>query len=586
MIVLGINAYHADASACVVRDGQLIAAVAEERFNRHKHSAGFPSLAIRWCLDSCGILPEEVDHVAISRDPSAHLHQQVLNQALNVFPRTITVKDRLASVGKKRSVEKALCKALSVQRSALRATFHNVEHHRAHLASAFFLSPFDDAAILSVDGFGDFVSTMTGRGSENSIDVMDWIEYPHSLGLFYTATTQYLGFPQYGDEGKVMGLASYGTPTYLDAFRDIVRLRPHGRFELNLDYFTHHSHGVQMLWDTETPELVPVWSSKFADTFGPARKPGDLIEERHQNVAASLQAMLEEALEHVCRHLHAKVPVDRLCLAGGVGLNCRFNGLIRQTTPFKDVFIQPAAGDDGTAIGAAYYVYHQVLRQPRVFEMRHAFTGPAYSDNEISAVVVERGLTAEMHPSAEDLVRCTAQLIAEGLVIGWVQGPMEFGPRALGHRSILVDPRRPDMREVLNQRIKQRETFRPFASSILDERVGDYFDQDYPSPFMLMAYNVRPERRSEVPAITHRDGTGRIQTVDRETGGIYWQLLKAFDDLTGTPLLLNTSFNENEPIVCSPSDAIDCFLKTRMDVLVMGNYILRKPASVPMGPEV
>jgi carbamoyltransferase len=574
--ILGINAYHGDASACIVRDGQLVVAIAEERFNRQKHCAGFPGQAIQECLKQADMRPEDLDHVAISRNPSAHLHRKVLNVALNFFPRMVTVKDRLANVGKVRNIDQELCQSLGVPRSAVKAKFHNVEHHRAHLASAFFVSPFEEAACLSVDGFGDFVSTMTGHGVGNKIDVLDWVEYPHSLGTFYTATTQYLGFNQYGDEGKVMGLAPYGTPRYIDKFRQIVRLLPNGLFELNLDFFTHHSLGVEMTWDSGTPILGPIWSAAYADTFGQARKRGEPIDQRHQDIAASLQTMTEEALEHICNELHRKVPVDRLCLAGGVALNCTFNGMIRERTAFKDVFIQPAAGDDGTAVGAAYWVLNQVSGKPRSFVMRHPYTGSAFSDDQIASIVEQRSIRAHQHAGMEETARETARLMADGNVVGWFQGAMEYGPRALGNRSIVVDPRRAEMKDVLNSRIKRREPFRPFAPSILLEEVGNYFEQDYPSPFMLMAYRVREDKRSAIPAVTHVDGTGRLQTVDRDVNPVYWGLIKAFQEHTGVPVILNTSFNENEPIVRTPDEALNCFLKTRMDVLVMGNFIILK----------
>ncbi|MCA1596495.1 MAG: carbamoyltransferase [Chloroflexi bacterium] len=547
MNILGINAYHGDASACLVQDGQLVAAAAEERFNRKKHWAGFPALAIRYCLSEAGIGPQDLDHVALSRDPSAHLHDRVLEESFQVFPRMMTVKDRLARVGQVPNLKAALARAFEVEERALSAEFHNVEHHRAHLSSAFFVSAFDDAAVLSLDGFGDFISTMSAHGTGNQLEVLDWVEYPHSLGLFYTAITQYLGFQAYGDESKVMGLAPYGQPRYLKQFHEMVRLLPGGRFELNLDYFTHHSHGVEMTWESGVPSLAPCWSSAVADSLG-----------------------------HVCAHLHERAPVDRLCLAGGVALNCTFNGRIRTSTPFKEVYIQPAAGDDGTAIGAAYYVYHQLLHQPRRFVMNDAYTGAAFSDSAISEALQRRGLPFSACGTVDAAAREAARLVAAGAVVGWFQGRMEFGPRALGNRSIVADPRAAGTREVLNSRIKQRETFRPFAPAILEEKLGEYFEQDYPSPFMLMAYRVREEKRAAIPAVTHVDSTGRVQSVNRDTNPAYWTLIKAFEDETGIPILLNTSFNENEPIVCTPDEAIDCFLRTHMDAVVLGSHLMRK----------
>jgi carbamoyltransferase len=585
MNILGINAWHADAAACLVRDGELVAAAAEERFNRHKHCSGFPEHAIQFCLEQGGIGPEALDHVALSRDPSAETHKRLM-ASLGRLPASFSLKDRLQQVDKQRDVRASLSAALGIPSDRLRAGFHNVEHHQAHMSSAFFVSPFEQAALLSVDGFGDFVSTMTGWGEGSHLEVLDRVEYPHSLGILYTATSQYLGFRKYGDEGKVMGLAPYGQPVYLDRFREIVRLLPGGKFELDLDYFTHHRHGVEMSWEGGTPSMGAIFSSRFVDAFGPARFPDTELTSRHQNVAASVQARLEEVLFHILEDLYARCAPwcgagqsegrPPLCLAGGVALNCTANGKIRQRTPFREIYIQPAAGDDGTAIGAAFFVHQQLEQRPRSFVMRHAYTGPAFRDEEAAAALESRGLRYRRFSSAEETARAAAAIVAEGGVLGWFQGHMEFGPRALGHRSIVADPRRPDMKEVLNARIKHRETFRPFAPSVLAERVGEWFEDAPASPFMQMAARLRPEHRTRVPAVTHVDGTGRLQGVDRETSPIYWRLIHEFEVLTGVPVLLNTSFNENEPIVCTPGDAIDCYRRTAMDALVIGNLLVQR----------
>ena len=582
MNILGINAWHGDAAACLVRDGELVAAVAEERFARLRHCAGFPERAIRYCLRQGGIGPTELDHVAVSRDPSAHMHKKLM-AALARLPAAFSLKDRLQNVGKLRDVRGTLAAALDVAPAELRACFHNVEHHQAHMASAFFVSPFEQAALLSVDGFGDFVSTMIGRGDGNRLEVLDWVEYPHSLGILYTATSQYLGFRKYGDEGKVMGLAPYGEPRCLDQFRKILRLTDAGKFELDLDYFTHHRHGVEMSWEAGTPTIGAIFSARYVDAFGPARFPDAELTSHHQDVAASLQARLEEALFHVLGDLHRRLCLPGgcrreipLCLAGGVALNCTANGKIREQTPFREVFIQPAAGDDGTAIGAASFVYHQVSGRPRSFVMRHAGTGPAFDDGQIQAALEERGLRYRACGSAEEAAGAAAALIAGGGVVGWFQGAMEYGPRALGHRSIVADPRCAAMKEILNARIKHREGFRPFAPSVLAERLDDWFEDAHPSPFMQMAVRIRPERRRQIPAVTHVDGTGRVQTVDRDTRPLFWRLIREFEALTGVPVLLNTSFNENEPIVCTPDDAIDCYRKTAMDALVMGRFVVQR----------
>jgi carbamoyltransferase len=583
MNILGINAWHGDAAACLVRDGELVAAAAEERFERLRHCAGFPERAIRYCLQHGGIGPHELDHVAVSRDPSAHMHKKLM-AALARLPAAFSLKDRLQNVGKRRDLRGALAAALEVAPDELRACFHNVEHHQAHMASAFFVSPFEHAALLSVDGFGDFVSTMIGRGEGNAVEVVDWVEYPHSLGILYTATSQYLGFRKYGDEGKVMGLAPYGEPRYLDRFREILCLTDAGKFELNLDYFTHHRHGVEMSWESGTPTMGAIFSARYVDAFGPARFPDAELTSHHQDVAASLQARLEEALFHVLNDLHRRLCSPSgagardlpLCLAGGVALNCTANGKIRERTPFQELFIQPAAGDDGTAVGAAYFVHHQVLGRPRSFVMRHAYTGPAFDDDQIRAALEGRGLRYRVCDSVEETAGEAAAIVAGGGVVGWFQGAMEYGPRALGHRSIVADARRREMKEVLNARIKHREGFRPFAPAVLAERVNDWFEDALPSPFMQIAFRIRPDRQTRIPAVTHMDGTGRAQTVDQESSPLFWRLIREFEALTGVPVLLNTSFNENEPIVCTPDDAIDCYRRTAMDALIMGRFVVQR----------
>jgi carbamoyltransferase len=555
MYILGINAYHAGSSACLIRDGELIAAVEEERFRRLKYWAGFPRDAIRYCLQKVGITAQDLDHIGISRDPSANLYKKVL-YTLRKRPSLSLIKERLTNMAEVRDVKRAFCEALGVSSGDVRAKFHNVEHHRAHMASAFFVSPFPDAAVLSIDGFGDFVSTMTGVGRGSRIESLDSINYPHSLGIFFTAVTQWLGFPKFGDEGKIQGLAAYGQPSYLDDLRHILRLQSGGSFELDLDYFIHWAEGVDMTWLEGSPVLGTIYSQKFVDRFGPPREPCAEVTQMYANMAASVQAMLEEAEFHLVRNLQKKTGKKALCLAGGVALNSTFNGKIIPETEFTDVFIQPAAGDAGTALGVAYYIYHHLLGKPRCFVMNHAYTGPYFGNGTIEQALRQRNLAYETHDEAT-LVDACAELIADGNVVGWFQGNMEWGPRALGNRSILADPRRAEMME----------------------SVGDYFDQSYPDPFMIKVYNVLPQKRQEIPGVTHVDGTGRLQTVDAAANPLYWRLIKAFADRTGVPVLLNTSFNENEPIVCRPEEAIDCFLRTKMDVLAVGNYLIGKSRS-------
>jgi carbamoyltransferase len=452
--------------------------------------------------------------------------------------------------------------------------FHFVEHHRAHLASAFFASPFEDAAVISIDGFGDFSSVMWGLGKGNQIQVQGSVLFPHSLGMFYTAFTQFLGFPKYGDEYKMMGLSAYGEPRFADQVRRVIRTEQ-DQCRLNLDYFTHHSQGVQMTWDGGEPALGSVFSSKMTEQFGHPRSPRAEIQQRDMDLAASVQLVLEENYFALLNFVQKQTRAVRICLAGGVALNCVANGMIFERTDFRDVYVQPAAHDAGTSIGAALYVQHHILKQPRSFVMRHVYYGPEYTDAEIQSDL--QGAGCQFHKLTEAaLVDRVAQQITEGKIVGWFQGRMEFGPRALGNRSILADPRNKDMKDILNNRIKYREPFRPFCPSILAECVGEYFETSYPSPFMVAAYKIKPEQRNRIPAVTHGDGTGRLQTVERDVNQLYWKLIRRFGDVTGVPVLLNTSFNENEPIVNTPAQAIDCFLRTRMDVLAIGSFFLEK----------
>ena len=580
MYILGINAYHGNASAAIIADGRLIAAVEEERFNRVKYAAGFPSAAIRYCLDAAGITLKEVDHVAIPRNPWARLGTKLL-YAIRM---PSFARERAKVMTQFVGIPEALARAFDVSPDAIRAQFHRVEHHQAHLASTFFVSPFENAALLSADGLGDFASTMWGAGRGNRMEIGGSIAFPHSLGMYYTAVSQYLGFRKFGDEYKVMGLAAYGEPAYLDEFRKIVLSSKGVGFRLGLDYFKHHRTGPEMTWRDadKTPELGAMYSDYMAGRLGPARDPAAPVEKLHRDCAASLQARLEEVLFEMLRGLHARTGQKAVCLAGGVAFNCVANGRIFQETPFEKIFLQPASGDAGLAIGAAYYVHHQIVKMPRSFVMEHAYWGPSYAHGEILAAIRASRLESEgleiseLHEKV--IAREAAKEIADGKILGWYQGRAEWGPRALGNRSIVADPRRAEMKETLNARIKHREMFRPFAPSILAEATGEYFERTDPSPFMTQAYSVRPEKRAMIPAPTHVDGTGRLQTVTYAANPRYWNLIREFADLTGVPVVLNTSFNDNEPIVCRPEEAIDCFLRTKMDVLVLGDVLIRKPA--------
>jgi carbamoyltransferase len=571
--ILGLNAYHGDAAAALVVDGELVAAAEEERFNRTKHVAGFPGLAAAWCLSEAGLTPEQLDHIAVGRDPRANIGAKV-KRTLRHRPSMSFVRQRLANQARVRDAGTATADALGVDRGTLRAKLHNVEHHRAHAASAFFVSPFDEAAVLSVDGFGDFASTMLAVGRGRGLEVLDRVLFPHSLGIFYTAVTQWLGFPNYGDEGKVMGLAPYGRPHYLDELHRLVRPNG-GLFELGLEYFTHHTRGVEMTWADGSPVIGRIFSQQLEELLGPARQPDEPVTTHHEDVARSLQHVLEETYLRLVTTLWERTRIPRIALAGGVALNAVANGRILEETPFSDVYIQPAAGDSGTAVGAAFSVWHEVAGGARGFVMRSADWGPHYDDDACAGAFAAAGVAATRLDD-DELFPFVAHRIAAGDVVGWFQGRMEFGPRSLGQRSIVADPRREDMKDVLNARIKHREPFRPFAPSVLADRVGDWFEQDYPSPFMVLVYKTRENRREHIPAVNHVDDTGRVQSVERDVLPRYWELISAFDRLTGVPILLNTSFNENEPIVMTPAQAVDTFQKTRMDLLVLGNYVARR----------
>lgn len=579
MYILGINAYHADGSAVLVRDGELIVAVEEERFRRIKHWAGFPSESIARCLEIAGISGAEVAHVAISRDPKANLLRKAAFAIRNKM-KISNIVNRTQNLRKVNDVNEPLSVSLGVTAREL-PKLHFIEHHPAHLASAFFVSPFDDASICAIDGFGDYVSTSTAIGRGNQIELLEKVSYPHSLGVLYTAVTQHLGFPNYGDEFKVMGLAPYGAPEFTAELRQLITLQSGGAFELNRKFFRHWDEGVDMEWTGGVPSMGRLATPALEQLLGPARTKDEPLTPRHENLARSLQAVYEECAFHVLNGLWERTKNPRLCLAGGCAMNSVANGKVRDETPFTDVYIQPAAGDNGTALGAAYQVWNQILKQPRGFVMEHGYWGTEYPGADISAIVAAREdaewrYTCETHPDEESVCRATAKLIADGNVVGWYQGRMEWGARALGNRSIVADARRADMRDLINAKIKFREKFRPFAPSILEEAMDEYFVGAAADPFMQQVYPVREEKRAVLPAITHADGSGRLQTVSARTNSRYYRLIREFADLTGVPVLLNTSFNENEPIVDTPEQALSCFLRTRMDVIVVNNTVVRR----------
>ena len=576
-IILGLNAYHGDASACLFRDGQLVAAAEEERFRRIKHWAGFPSEAIRYCLQAGGIALQDVEHVALNSDKRANRLRKI-GYTLRRRPSAAWLWQRLANARRRASVEEELLAVFPGGR--FRGQVHQVEHHRCHLASAFHVSPFEEAAVLSIDGFGDFASSAWGMGSAGGVSVEGGVFFPHSLGTFYEAITQFLGFPHYGDEYKVMGLAPYGRPTHLAQMRELVRLRDDGGYALGLEYFRHHSEVVTHQWDNCAPEVGTLYSPAMERLLGPARKPDEPLEQRHEDIAHSAQVMYEEAFFHLLERLHERYRVDALCLAGGCAMNSVANGKIARRTPFRRVYVQAAAGDAGGAIGAALSVH--VANRPGVkpAPMEHAYWGPEYTDGEMDALLGKRSADLRSkeisRKDEKDLFAFVAGAIAGGKVVGWFQGRMEWGPRALGNRSILADPRRADIKDLLNRKVKRRESFRPFAPAILRHAVAHWFEEDADVPFMTQVFQVRDEKRALIPAVTHVDGSGRLQTVRKEANPRFYGLIEAFAALTGVPMLLNTSFNENEPIVCHPVEALECFLRTEMDMLVLGNIVIER----------
>jgi carbamoyltransferase len=599
MLILGLNAYHGDSSACILRDGQLLAAAEEERFRRIKHWAGLPTEAIKFCLNEAGAKFSDVEHIAINRKPGVNNFRRLLFVLKN-RPDFGLMLNRIRNIRKAAGLEQSLRDAFPNQR--LNAQVHHIEHHHAHLASAFLVSPFEEAVCVSVDGFGDFASAAWGIGRGNEIRIDGRVYFPHSLGIFYSAITQILGFPWFGDEYKVMGLAPYGEPKFLDEMRQVVKVQGDGTFQLGLKYFRHHKENVSYTWNNCTPEVGTLYTPELEKLLGPTRKIDEPLAQKHKDIARSAQAMYEEAFFSLLKALHRKYRCDNLALSGGCAMNSVANGKVYLKTPFKKMYLPAAAGDAGGAIGAALVVAQQVAaahngcgcghshdhphahtHEATRFEMLHAFTGPQSRADEIELLLqaknselAKENCTVEGIPDSQALCDRVARAISEGKVVGWFQGRMEWGPRALGNRSILGDPRRADMKDILNAKIKRRESFRPFAPSILREHVADWFEQDDDVPFMMQVFQVREAKRDLIPATTHVDGSGRLQTVHNETNPLYHQLISAFEKLSGVPMLLNTSFNENEPVVCRPEEALDCFLRTKMDVLVLGNQFISR----------
>ena len=574
MYILGINAYHGDSSACLLKDGIVVCATEEERIRRIKHWAGFPSQAIKFCLEDEGITIEQVDYITISRDPKANFYKKILH-ALRYSMSISAIWDRLGNSKKVSSVKQELANLFHLPIASIKAEVHNIEHHRSHIASSFFSSPFKESAILSIDGFGDFTSTMTAVGSGNKFKVLKEVNYPHSLGVFYTAVTQFLGFPNYGDEYKVMGLAPYGKPKYLKELDQILKLSDDGFFKLNKKYFKHFKQGVAMDWEGGSPTIESLFTKDWEDLFGKSREKEAKLEQWHIDLATSAQKFTEKVIFHLLNHLHKETGSENICITGGVAQNSVANGRILENTPFKNIYIPSAGHDSGTSIGSAFYLYNQLLGNSRMPEITSAYFGSKFNHEEIIKVLDKEGVTYTI-VSDDDLFERVSDKLVDGGVVGWFQGRAEFGPRALGNRSILVDPRRKDAKDLLNEKIKRRESFRPFAPSILKEAVGEYFIQHDAVPFMEKVFDIKKEKYEQIPAVTHVDGTGRLQSVDKDVSPRYHKLISKFAEKTGVPILLNTSFNENEPIVNKPEEALACFLRTKMDMLVMENIIIER----------
>ncbi|MBZ5858009.1 carbamoyltransferase family protein [Flavihumibacter profundi] len=576
MYILGLNAYHADSSAAIFKDGIMIAATEEERFRRTKHWAGFPSEAVKFCLKEAGITLKDLDHIAIGRDPKAKLGRKVAYLLKNPGGGWNAVLDRLKNAKKVASLEDEFYKLdPTVAKIAIKKKIHQVEHHRSHLASAFFASPFQEAALVSIDGSGDFTTTMIGIGRGNQIEVLDSIDFPHSIGLFYTALTQLLGFPHYGDEYKVMGLAPYGQALYVEKLKQILVFKDNGLFELDLKYFRSGKSGIVSYGDDHIPVVATLFSEEMERLLGNPRSKDEELTQYHKDLAASVQRITEELIFHILRHLQKRTGLKQVCIAGGVAQNSVANGKITRNTDFTEVYIPSAGHDAGISMGSALYVNHVILDQTRQPPIWSAYTGSKFTNEEIEEYLKSRKIIYTRYEDSE-LYEVVANKLVDAGVVGWFSGRAEFGPRALGGRSILADPRRLDAKDLLNAKIKRRESFRPFAPSILQEYVADYFEINEPVPFMEKVFPIKKEKQAEIPAVTHIDGTGRLQSVIKEVAPRYYQLIDTFRKKTGVPILLNTSFNENEPIVNSPEHALECFLRTNMDMLVLENCVIER----------
>ncbi|MCB9850923.1 MAG: carbamoyltransferase [Phycisphaerales bacterium] len=569
MYVLGISCFYHDAGAALVQDGELVAAAEEERFNRKKHYSDFPKLAIEYCLKEAGITIADVDYIGFYEKPLVKFNR-IVETILARWPLTYTnwVKSMPVWLMTKLRIGSVIQKELDTDKD-----IYYCQHHLAHAASAFLVSPFDEAAVITADGVGEWTTTGWGVGKGTEIVIEKEIRFPHSVGLLFSAITAYLGFRVNDAEWKVMGLAPYGKPTYVDKFHEVVDIRDDGSFRLNMKYFTH-THSTEKMF-----------SRKWEELFGRPQRPKESeLDSFHEDIAHSGQKVVEEIMVKMATHVQRTTRQENVCIAGGVGLNCVANWRILQESGFKNIFIQPAAGDSGAALGTAFYLYNSVLKNPRKFVMRHAYWGPGFDDAQVKSALDRSGLAYRYIDREEDLLEETARMIDEGSVIGWFQGRLEFGPRALGARSLVADARNPKMKDIINAKVKFREAFRPFAPSVLKEHAHEYFEMPagMDAPFMLLVPRVRAEMHAVLPAVTHQDGTGRVQTVTEADNGRYYRLIRTFGKRTGVPVVINTSFNvRGEPIVCTPQDAINTFVNTGIDAIVIGNYVVtEKPSAV------
>lgn len=559
MNILGISCFYHDAAACLLQDGKITAAASEERFNRRKNSPLFPINAVNFCLQRGGLTAGEIDYVGFYEQPYLKFYRVLLSH-LRAYP--FSFKNFLATMPDWLR-ERLTLPLLLKNELGYEGEVFFIKHHLSHAASAFLVSPFEEAAILTADGVGEWATMALGAGKAGQIRMIKESHFPDSLGLFYTAITTYLGFEALNGEGKVMGLAGYGEPVYLEKLKEMVSVKPDGSLRLDQSFFGFNK-GSRM------------YSGKLVRALGKERAPENKIEQRHCDIASSLQKFTEDVLIKAANNLYRETRLDKLCLAGGLFLNCIANNKILEHTPFKEVFVQPAAGDSGGALGVASYIYHSLLGKERNYVMDDACLGPDFSRTRIRRALVNAGINfREMEDG--DLFKYAAGLILQDKIVGWFQGQMEFGPRALGNRSLLANPCNPGMKDILNSKVKKREPFRPYAPVVLEERADEFFRIKQSSPFMLIAGSVREEKAAVIPAVTHVDKTARVQTLSRKANPRLWQLIKEFEQLTGIPLLINTSFNlRGEPIVCTPEDAVSCFKRSRMDCLILDNCIAER----------